>query len=321
MKILLIAVNPSTFVLRDYQILKTKYDTTLYIYNNRSFKTLLNLIKEHHLFIFWFASIRFFLPTILAKLFNKKIVTIAGGYDVSKVESGSMQSIWKSIIVNFILNQSNRVIAISKSSLNEIKMNCRINFKKVNMIYHGFAPVNNINLTQKRNIILTIGYIDDLSFTRKGIDRFFDLADRMPDIEFHFIGTLTLKNIIKEVPTNIIQHGQLKTTDDKFIKLLNETKVYFQLSKHESFGCSVAEAMQYGCVPIITNYYSLPEVVGDCGMIISDLDNLEEIKNKVLYIFNNYNESWGNKCINRIKDTFNLNERSTQMLKIVSELL
>ncbi len=321
MKILLIAVNKSTFVIRDYDILKIKFNTTLCFYKDYSLKEVVNLIKEHDLIIFWFASIRFFIPTLLTKLFNKKIITITGGYDVSKVEGGSMQSIWKSIIVNFILNQSDRVIAISNSSLSELKMNCTVEQQKVSMIYHGFSPLNTIDLTKKINIVLTIGYIDDLSFSRKGIDKFIKLAHQMPNTEFHFIGTFTLKKQKVKIPANLINHGQLSLTDLKFTNLLKETKVYFQLSRHESFGCSVAEAMQYGCIPLVSNHFSLPEVAGDCGVIVSDSENINEVKKKVQYIFQNYNEDWAIKCINRINNVFNIDDRSSKILTLVDELL
>jgi glycosyltransferase involved in cell wall biosynthesis len=44
--------------------------------------------------------------------------------------------------------------------------------------------------------------------------------------------------------------------------------VYVQLSRHESFGCSVAEAMLCRCIPVVSNAAALPEVVGDCGIVI-----------------------------------------------------
>ena len=54
--------------------------------------------------------------------------------------------------------------------------------------------------------------------------------------------------------------------------------VYAQLSFHEGFGCTVAEAMLCKCIPIVTMMGSLPEVVGEFGYKISYW-NIDEAKN------------------------------------------
>ncbi len=266
MNILLFAVNQSTFVLRDIKILQSKYKVTFCKSNERSFIDIFKLIKSHDIIFLWFASIRFFFPALIAKIYRKKIVTVAGGFDVAKVESGSMGSKWKSLIVKSILNLSNKVLAVSNSNQNEIIQNCKIDVSKIEMIYHGFEDFEQINLDNKKDIILTIGFIDDLSYTRKGIDRLFRLAEELPKIEFHLIGTLVLNSIHVDIPNNVVLHAHLNFMENKFIELLESAKIYIQFSKHESFGCSVAEAMQFGCIPIVSDSYSLPEVVGNCGL-------------------------------------------------------
>lgn len=320
MKILLVSVNASTFVLKDYYILKSNFETTLCLFTECSAKKLLGLIYSHDVVIFWFASIRFFLPLCFAKILQKKIVTIAGGYDVSKVQDGSMQSFWKSFLIINMLKFSDEIVAISKSSFNEIISNCNIKSHSIELIYHGFNKVKRIDFTKKKDRILTIGYIDESSFSRKGIDKFFELAKVMKKVEFHFIGTLDINNLRVEIPENIVQHGYLQTTDENFIHILEQCKVYFQLSRHESFGCSVAEAMQYGCIPIVSNLYSLPEVVGDSGIIIKDINDTNNIKSKIENVFQNYDEVRGYSCVEQINNNFSLEERSSKLIALVKNL-
>ena len=89
----------------------------------------------------------------------------------------------------------------------------------------------------------------------------------------------------------MVLHGHLNFMENKFIELLESAKIYIQFSKHESFGCSVAEAMQFGCIPIVSDSYSLPEVVGNCGLIIKDFENFENISTSVREILRGYNPS------------------------------
>ncbi len=320
MKILFFAVHLSTFVTRDIKILKSENEVAYFNPVNYSFFNLYNQIRENDLTFFWFASIRFFIPLLIAKTLKKKIIIVAGGYDVKKIESGSMGLLWKSIIVKIMLNLSDKVLAVSCSNRKEIIDNCKINPSKIEMVYHGFEEIKQINLSKKTDIALTIGYIDKLSFYRKGIDRFLKLAEILPEIEFHLIGnvTLNLNNIF--IPNNVILHGHLDFGKEKFIGLLESAKIYIQFSKHESFGCSVAEAMQFGCIPIVSNNYALPEVVGNCGLIIKDFNNYEYIASKVRALLKKYNRNLSFECIERVKNKFSYEARADKIINIVNKL-
>jgi glycosyltransferase involved in cell wall biosynthesis len=257
---------------------------------------------------------------LIARIYKKKILTVAGGFDVAKVEAGSMGSTWKSFIVKSILNLSDKILAVSYSNQNEIIENCRIDVSKIEMIYHGFEDIEQIHLDKKKNIILTIGYIDKLSFTRKGIDRYFRLAEMIPEIEFHLIGKVDLSGFSVNIPNNVILHGHLNFMEDKFIDLLESAKIYIQFSKHESFGCSVAEAMQFGCLPIVSDSYSLPEVVGNCGLIINDFKNFDNIATSVRGLLKGYDSGKSIQCMERVKKTFSLEERTRKLIRILKNL-
>ncbi|HRP93623.1 MAG TPA: glycosyltransferase family 4 protein [Ignavibacteriaceae bacterium] len=258
---------------------------------------------------------------MIARIYRKKIITVAGGFDVAKVEAGSMGSKWKSLIVKSILYFSDKVLAVSYSNQNEIVRNCNMNVSKIEMVYHGFEEIEQINLNKKKDIILTIGLIDELSFTRKGIDRFIRLAEIMPEIEFHLIGTVALNNISINIPNNVVVHGHLNFMEAKFIELLESAKIYIQFSKHESFGCSVAEAMQFGCIPIVSDGYSLPEVVGNCGLIINNFENFENIATSVREILKGYNYNQSIECMDRVKKIFSFEKRTKYLLKIIENLI
>jgi len=322
MTILFFAVNlESTFIKRDINILRAENDVTLFTFNENSLIRTFNLIRTHDLIFCWFASIRFFIPILIAKLLRKKIIIVAGGYDVAKekgIECSSMCSIWKSLIVKSMLKLSDNILAVSNSNKKEIIVNCKINPLKIEMIYHGFEKINRVDLFNKSDIILSIGYIDKLSFYRKGIDRFFNLAEYLPEIKFHIAGKINLTLDQIKIPKNVILDGFIK--QEELIRLMESAKLYIQFSRHEGFGCSVAEAMQYGCIPIVSKSFSLPEVAGDCGLIINDFDNYDGISYKVKNILENYNDELALKCIERVNNKFSYNKRADKIISIVKKL-
>ena len=54
------------------------------------------------------------------------------------------------------------------------------------MIYHGFEFKNEFNLNSKKNIVVTLGIINNKSFLRKGIDRFIKTAGISSGISIHY---------------------------------------------------------------------------------------------------------------------------------------
>jgi glycosyltransferase involved in cell wall biosynthesis len=250
---------------------------------------------------------------------KKKIIVVAGGFDVAKY--GSMSSFWKSILVRLMLKFSDKVLAVSYSNRKEVIDNCKIDPSKIEMVYHGFEEINQqINLSKKINTIVTVGIIDTGAYYRKGIDRFLKLAKVLKNIEFHLIGKVDLNFDIIPLPKNVILHGYLDLRSEKFNTLLKSAKIYIQFSTHESFGCSVAEAMQYGCIPVISDSYSLPEVVGDCGLIIKNFKDYEHIASQVKGLMENYNQNLSIKCIERVKNIFSYKERAAKIISIINNL-
>ena len=100
--------------------------------------------------------------------------------------------------------------------------------------------------------------------------------------------------------------------------MYSRAKVYVQVSIHESFGCSVAEAMLCECIPVVSRRAALPEVVGDCGYYVNDLNPesvAEKIKEALLV-----SDGLGKRASERIKTVFPLKKRKVELLKAIKEL-
>ena len=117
--------------------------------------------------------------------------------------------------------------------------------------------------------------------------------------------------LFEKISENCSSHMFLGfVSEDILKKTFQESKIYLQLSRHEAFGVSVLEAMKYGCVPIVTNAYALPEVVGENGFIIErKAECISAIKS---ILENQYNQK------TQINPLFDLSERQAAFERLIN---
>ena len=88
----------------------------------------------------------------------------------------------------------------------------------------------------------------------------------LPDVSVVFVGEAqpaALAELQAVAGPNVSFTGF--ASPEELAAIYREAAVYAQPSVHEGFGCTVAEAMLYDCVPVVSDRCSLPEVVGPCG--------------------------------------------------------
>ena len=122
--------------------------------------------------------------------------------------------------------------------------------------------------------MVTVGYVDEVSWGRKGIDRFVDLARSDPERRFVLVGRIDPSIVsahLQSPPPNLELAGFL--SEDALCRLLQRAGTYVQLSWHEGFGVSMAEAMMAGCRPLISTSPALAEVAGEFGVTSTSRDH------------------------------------------------
>jgi glycosyltransferase involved in cell wall biosynthesis len=270
----------------------------------------------------WFGKLHAFFSVLFSKLLGKKSVVVAGGDDVAKVPEigyGLFASRWKKWCALFVFKYADLILCVSESNRAETLSNARADPRKVKMLYHGFnvRTFRLMSEVQKEDIVLTVGRVTAETIYIKGLKLFVQSAHYLPDREFVLIGPWgdgTIDKLKKIAPKNVTFAGGVY--GDELIRMYSKAKVYVQTSMHESFGCSVAEAMLCECVPVVSRYGALPEVVGDCGLYVDNLEP-EEVAMRIEQALHS---GLGVRARERIMRLFPLDKRRDELLAVLKEL-
>ncbi|MGZ7180476.1 MAG: glycosyltransferase family 4 protein [Halobacteriota archaeon] len=219
----------------------------------------------------WFAGREAFAAVGLAQLFGKKTAVAVGGSDVTTIpelEYGA--ALYKNLHVyqKFVLNNATKILPDSKDAEKDA-LEFMADASKLECIYLGIDVEKFCPSGEKKNRVITVGVVSRSNLKRKGLETFVRSAAYLPDIEFILIGRFfddSIRYLRSIAPENVRFTGFLP--ENVLIKHYQEAKVYVQVSAHEAFGASLAEAMACGCIPVITDKGAIPEVVGDAGIYV-----------------------------------------------------
>lgn len=224
--------------------------------------------------VFWFASTNYApAMAIIAKLLRVKVVVITGGKDavyVPDISWGDMKSGWHRFTFGVLMRMSDAVLPFSDSAKRSILERYRP--KYIRTVYPSvdadfFSPSS--RGVERRAVTCCYQYSAD-NIIQKGLDQFVAAAGRIPDVEFVLVGDGlddAARRLAADAPPNVTVVPRIPGRGG-YRDILAGSRAYVQLSAHEGFGVSVAEAMACGCVPVVSDRFSLPEVVGDAGHIV-----------------------------------------------------
>ncbi len=323
-KILLVYNHKSRWIKDDVTILKKYFDLeTFYYKRDKKKKNLSFLVKNSDIVFIWFPSYHGLNATRLAKKYNKKLIAVASGYSVANIPEfnyGLASKFYTRWIPTYILKNCNVITAVSEFNKKEISQ--LIGYKsKITVIPHGF-DIEKFKFNgriRKEQKVITVGNFDKTSWKRKGIDNFISVAREIPDTPFIVIGKIKddIKNDIQKISSNVIFTGFV--SDEDLIDFYKRAKIYAQFSFHEAFGCSVAEAMLFHCIPVVTEIGSLPEVVGDTGFYIPywNRDVAVQIICKALNVI----DKFGVEAGNRIVQNFSMEIREEKLKKLIDNIV
>lgn len=326
MRILFLHQHMASYVKKDLDILRSEFEVQECHF--RGLKDVVHLwkgVRQCDIVFSWFGSIHAFFAVLFSKLLGKKSVVVAGGHDVAHeqdIKYGMFSFWWKRWCPLYVFSYVDLILTVSNSTTRECIENARAKKEKIKLLYHGFdskvyKPMEGI---EKESIVITIGGVDTDTLKRKGLELFVKSARFLPEIKFFLIGPWQdgTINYLKKIATANVAFTN-RISDNDLVRICSKAKVYVQVSHHEAFGCSIAEAMLCECIPVVSRRAAIPEVVGDTGYYVESLDPKEvseEIKKAISAPL-----SLGRKGRERIVKEFPLERRKSEIVQIIRELM
>jgi len=283
-----------------------------------SFFSILWGVARSDIIYCWFAEFPAFIAVSFSRLFHKRCIVVVGGYEVANVPEigyGGMLNPKNVKKVRYILKNADLTLAVSRSNLNEIKENFRT--KRTELIYNGVRTESFYQQEEKKNIVITVGNVISENFQRKGLETFVRSAVLLPDAEFIVIGKYCDNSIkhLKSIASNNVSFTNF-VSNEELLKWMQEAKVYVQISAHEAFGLSLAEAMLCECIPVVTKRGALQEVAGGSAFYVP----FGDIPQTAKMIRNALDSDDGKKYRKHIMDNFSLKSREKQLRKVIGDL-
>ncbi|MCG2700955.1 glycosyltransferase family 4 protein [Candidatus Parcubacteria bacterium] len=275
------------FASNSAEIIKTNYPNKLF---NNVMQRVLGMPKIDQLL----GADLFFMPNIgFVSLSNqcKKIITV---HDLSFLRFPEFFSLkrraWHSIVgVKKMLNQFDKVIAVSENTKNDLIDLCDIKEEKIKVIYHGVGgeykaiEPNSQELNEikrKYNLpddfILYLGTLEPRKNVEGIIQAYGELREKNRGLEnFKLVIAggrgWKYKNIFKiwnesKYKDSIIFLGYVDSADKVY--LYNLASLFVYPSFYEGFGLQLLEAMACGTPVTCSFASSLPEVAGDAAVMV-----------------------------------------------------
>lgn len=351
--------SSAKFILNDLEILRSRYETALYdarIKNNLSsvfsfihqFLYLLFNSRKFSLVYIWFADYHSFLPVLFARILGKKSVISVGGYDATFIPEINMGLFTKSsfkkklrcLCAEYSLRNCSLIIPVDKSLIENENRYIYSDMPSKPVLKDGImnfvadirTPMKVIALGYDKDIfkmkpellkesaVVSAGFImNENEYRRKGFDMLVEAAVRIPAVKFILIGLndeFMNRLASMEIP-NIELYG--KVNYEKLIELYSRAKVYSQLSMFEGMPSAVCEAMLCECIPVGSDVNGIPDIIGDCGIVVKEKDTglIVHALNTAL----NMPGEFGIKSRERIIQKFSIEKRKSELLETVSRLM
>lgn len=273
------------------------------------------LVKIHNPFPFFKTYLWYnYLPFRLNRIKFDYVLNISGGphilpykykeiffvYDLTWLTVQKAHPCFRVLIFKVLFRKTikscYKIVVISQSTKLDLMKYYRVPENKISVIYPSFSETNIVEQKPKIQIkkpyILYLGTLEprkNIPFIIKAFKKVGEdlkiphkliIAGKKGWGFKEIFDTVHKLNLEKEV----IFTGYVSDAEKKY--LYKHAELFIYPSLYEGFGIPPLEAMYYGCPVITSNISSLPEVVGDAGLMI-DPYNIKTLISAIIKVINN----------------------------------
>ncbi len=191
------------------------------------------------------------------------------------------------------LRASNQIIAVSQNTLNDLENRFNFDIEKATVIHHGINSKPQLKPEQKNGTFETLSDFVLFVGTRRphknieGLIRALSIWRTQYQLKLDLVIAGKAysdynkpENLAKELAVEPYVHFLDFVSDEKLPELYNSAKVLVLPSFYEGFGLTLLESMAHGTPVVASNVSSIPEVVGDAGLLVNPEDP-EDIAGKI----------------------------------------
>jgi glycosyltransferase involved in cell wall biosynthesis len=291
-KIIFVSANLSSFIRQDLDLLSKHYDVRQFAFGSRKgfsmllhqmrllFWLLAKLWNAKAVFV-WFADYHSFLPSLLGRMFGKKVFIVIGGYDavaIPEFNYGGHNSKLRSWMIRKSIRWASQIFPVSHTVERRLFETLGISkMDKSQVVFNGIDLAVFAGQTEglekdfeKRKGIICVSSAESITRAKiKGLDFLMEVGKAMPDVPITVVGMKgeALQWMEQNKTANIQLVGWIKRED--LGALFRQTKVICQFSRFESFGLAVAEGMLMGCIPVSFEGIGPAEIITpECGYVV-----------------------------------------------------
>ena len=228
-----------------------------------------------------------------------------------------------------VARQLNPIIVVSENTRKDLVKDFKIDPSKTRKVLHGidhktFRPIESIK--RKKNQLITTASADvplkGLIYLIRAYDY---LLEEFPDLKLIVIGKL------REGPTsNELEKRGIKDrvkfitdlTSNEIAELYAESTLAVSPSVYEGFGFPAGEAMSCGIPLVSSNGGSLPEVVGNAGIIVEH-SNPKALYQGIKELLNNEEKrsEYGQRGRERVLKKFTWKRAAEELVDVYKEAI
>jgi len=335
----------TSFVKKDVGLLEENYLVRTFFFNpNNKFLVPLQFIKQFFIagflilksdiVITQFAGYQSFLPALFARLYGKPSLIILGGTDCVSFPSIRYGNFFRPGLKQFTAWSLRLATHLSPVHKSLVKSKytytnddhpeqgylafCPKVKAPFTELFYGYDSSQFKNDKEKNpNSFITVGFLNHVTYFRKGIDLIIMLATEKPDYTFTIVGG-TIDNLpIDDVPSNVKLVDSVSYDELKDLYATHE--FYFQLSICEGFPSAICEAMLCGCIPIGSDVAAIPEIIGDTGFVLKHKNN-NELLQLIEAATTCNKENYAGLARKKIMEDFPLDTRN-KLIELVNSML